>query len=425
MEKEARRDYGVLACHCGQYPVVGGIPVIRKGVVGSLGESVDKVVELVRAGDFRDALLTLSRPPIDSLIRTRSAATRRRPPGSRLLHRLNLRNKARKWDETADHLLRLDPREISAAQLIELYVSKQRKDTLDYFVYRFGQPRHLISLSLATIIPGSDRPVLDLGCGFGHLTRGIQQITDRPVVGVDNCFYSMYAASLKIAPDAFYVCCDANIALPFADDAFSATTCTNSFHFIANKLNCIRDLERVTHDDGPIILTSLRHSRVKAATRNIALPIKGYRDLMGNLPHRILSDAHILERYLAKRGPDLSQQIPKNLLSNEPFVSVVASRNTDIFRSYGALEEHCHARPNLRLNPLYKLEVLEDNRIRLVRTFPSKFFLDENRECESYLPEELVFETGVLDALKEGIRNREIDQLIDQVVVLDMPENYL
>jgi hypothetical protein len=32
-------EYAVLSCYCEQYPVVAGIPVIRKGILGAKGET--------------------------------------------------------------------------------------------------------------------------------------------------------------------------------------------------------------------------------------------------------------------------------------------------------------------------------------------------------------------------------------------------
>jgi hypothetical protein len=40
----------------------------------------------------------------------------------------------------------------------------------NYFTNRFGQPRQLVALSLMTSIKSPSSPVLDMGCGFGHLT---------------------------------------------------------------------------------------------------------------------------------------------------------------------------------------------------------------------------------------------------------------
>ena len=40
---EREVEYDVLTCHCGEYPVVAGIPIIKKGVIGTSGETADSV----------------------------------------------------------------------------------------------------------------------------------------------------------------------------------------------------------------------------------------------------------------------------------------------------------------------------------------------------------------------------------------------
>ena len=41
-------EYAVLARYCDSYPVVAGISILKKGVSGSGGQMVDKVVALLR-----------------------------------------------------------------------------------------------------------------------------------------------------------------------------------------------------------------------------------------------------------------------------------------------------------------------------------------------------------------------------------------
>src|SRR5262245_12349581 len=53
-------EYDVLTCHCGEYPVVAGIPIIKKG---ASGEALDNINSLIKAGRQRDALLAMIVPP--------------------------------------------------------------------------------------------------------------------------------------------------------------------------------------------------------------------------------------------------------------------------------------------------------------------------------------------------------------------------
>ena len=56
-------QYAVLSCYCGKYPVVAGIPIIRKGIIGNSGETTQAVSELIISGKNQDALLAMTMPP--------------------------------------------------------------------------------------------------------------------------------------------------------------------------------------------------------------------------------------------------------------------------------------------------------------------------------------------------------------------------
>jgi SAM-dependent methyltransferase len=423
MAQVDEEDYGILTCNCSEYPVVAGIPVIKKGVIGPLGESATKVIDLIRAGEYYKVLLILSRPPTATL--RQDADQKRLFPsvlGARRHDRKLLDRAVKRWDKSARALLVNKPN-VMAVQLLDLYFNDQQKDPYDYFRYRFSQPRHLVALSLASIIPKSSRPVLDLGCGFGHVTRGVYNQTNGSVIGADNVFFTLLTARRTIAPLASYVYCDANIELPFPSNSFSAAISSNVFHFIENKSTCIRELNRVT-DRNLIILASVRHAGFACDTRNSALPLEGYERLKANIPHRIILDSDTLERYLDKKGPALAQSGDAKDLGEAAFISIVASKDEKLFRDYGELKEWCHEKGHLGLNPIYKATPDLNNCMRLTRNFPSKFYQDENEECERYLPAEVAVRAEVLDDLRAGKRTREIEKLIEQFVVLDIPPRY-
>ncbi len=423
MAQVDQEDYGILTCNCSEYPVVAGIPVIKKGVIGPLGESAAKVIELIRAGEYYKALLTLSRPPA-ATFRQDADQNRLFPRvlGARRHDRKLLDRSVNRWDKSALALLGNKP-DVRAAQLLDLYFNDQQKDPYDYFTYRFSQPRHLAALSLASIIPKSSRPVLDLGCGFGHITRGVYNQTNGSVIGIDNVFFTLLVARRTIAPRASYVYCDANIELPFPSNSFSAAISSNVFHFIENKSTCVRELNRVT-DRNLIILASVRHAGFACDTRNSALPLEGYERLKANIPHRIILDSDTLERYLDKKGPALAQSAGAKDLDKADFISIVASKHEKLFRDYGELKVWLHEKGDLGLNPLYKATPDTDDCIRLTRNFPSKFYQDENKGCERYLPTEVVVRADVLDDLHAGKRTQEIEKLIEHFVVLDIPLRY-
>jgi hypothetical protein len=211
--------------------------------------------------------------------------------------------------------------------------------------------------------------------------------------------------------------------LPFPSDSFLAAISTNVFHFIENKSTCIRELNRVT-DRNLIILASLRHTGIEAGTPNSALPLEGYERLKSNIPHRVTLDSDTLVRYLDGKGPALAKSGAAKDLGEAAFISIVASKDERLFTDYGDLQAWCHAKGRLGLNPLYEAKPDHYGSVHLIRKMPSKFYEEENKECESYLPQEVTVRAEVLDDLSAGVRTPEIERLIERLVVLDIPLRY-
>ncbi len=96
-----------------------------------------------------------------------------------------------------------------------------------------------------------------------------------------------------------------------------------------------------------------------------------------------------------------------------------------MLQDYGPFEEWPHAEGHLRLNPLY-LEERRDScgNVHLRREFPSTFYEQDHVEYKKYLPEVVEVHTEILANLAQGKRTPEVERLIDQFVVLGMPERY-
>ena len=305
------------------------------------------------------------------------------------------------------------------------------KNARDYYKYRFGQPRHLVSLSLSMMISSKEKPILDLACGMGHITRGIVNThPDHVVIGIDKSFFNLYLAKRWIAPKAEYVYCNADRRLPFADDYFSAVLCSNSFHFFHNKSGCTCELERIISDTGIIILTAVRHDLYKYPNQ-CTLSIFEYDSLFKGIPHRLISDSSILKRYLEKKGPSLKKQANLKTLEKEPFISMIASHNEDVLVDYDTFQRWPHSEGRLSINPLFTRTESNSSTTTLVRQVPSEFYKCENDKMDEYIPGKLIVSNKLLEQLpsisesSESSESSEIEDLIRNCVLLDIPERYV
>jgi hypothetical protein len=226
-----------------------------------------------------------------------------------------------------------------------------------------------------------------------------------------------------IAPEAEYVCCSADHALPFPDKTFSSVFSSDAFHYITNKCSCVRECARITQD-GVIVFTWLHNKRIRLPNDGLPLTPAGYHSLFQDRPHRIVGDDDVLDRYFRQQGPDLSTQPQITVLDQKPLLSIVASTQTDVFRTYGSFSEPPHAKGRLGINPIYKMETVLGNAnkktVRLRRTFPSRFYEEDHSQYKQYMPEHVELDGTILDDLADGRRTAAVKRLIDRCILLGM-----
>ena len=274
------------------------------------------------------------------------------------------------------------------------------------------------------LLPRSEKPILDLCCGHGHITRSLaQQANNQRVIGMDQSFWGLYVAKRWIAPEADYVCCSVDHALPFPDGTFSTVFCSDAFHYIVNKRSCVRECIRITQD-GVIVFTWVHNKQIRIPHDGVPLSSTGYHALFQDVPHRIVADEDVLDGYFRQRGPDLSMQPEVTVLDQKPLLSIVASTHQEIFRAHGPFAEPPHAKGRLGINPIYRIEKAGGKKktIQLRRTFPPRFYEQDHSQYKQYMPEHVELDAAVLGDLAEGRLTGTVKQLIDQCVVLGMPE---
>ncbi len=357
-------DFTVLQC-CRAWPVVAGIPVFN-------GDP--RLVDLISAGRHRQALLMAIRPSIVSEIR------------SYRLSRLVIAFRKSLWEKRAARVLDASPR---YSDVLGLYFDRSRTWVRDYSYFKFTTPKHLAALSIASTFP--DGPVLDLGCGAGHITRYLA--TRNPAVGLDSIFWLLYLAKTFVAPTASFVCCDADKPLPFASASFGSAMSNNAFHFLHDQQSAWNEILRVC--SGPVALVSLRHQGIQNNVDNQALTIDGYRALAAGSRSSccITGDQAIVDRYLQRLGPDLTRD--GDALETEPLVTLIV---TDDAESHGRFDRWPHIGSGI--NPLYRPE---GSGYRL--TWPSAEYPSDNPGF-TYLKE-------YVDANPE-----------DNFVLVDLPDRY-
>jgi ubiquinone/menaquinone biosynthesis C-methylase UbiE/uncharacterized protein YbaR (Trm112 family) len=430
--------YYSLACHCGRYPVLAGIPVLKRGTISSYGHTAEALIAMIEAGRHRDALVSLLMPPPPARAEFAPEWIQALPSfrGMGRVKGLFGQSGLRSWMERGESLLMSATDQRTITEFLDFYFGHMGvygSNNYTYFSFRLGQPRFLVALSLASVVRQPKKAILDLACGFGNVTRFLlRQAEGATVVGVDQNFFSLYVAKTWLAPGAHYVCATADISLPLADNSCSLTFCSDAFQLFMHQATCIRELKRLCGEEGVIALASVRNALVKkdlySGSILPAQPPEGYLTMVADVSHRLIPDSAILDKYLKKEGPPLAAQPKAEDLRGVQWMSLIASRRSDVFRDHERFEEWPHIRgEHLGLNPRYKTDGLNaGGGLRLRRVFPSAWYEQENTtDNPNYLPESLSIGLQTVENLKGQIHTPDIERLIEQGVVLGVPTPYL
>jgi SAM-dependent methyltransferase len=390
--------HGVLRSEIGVYPVVAGIPILRRDL-----EGMDVVVDRVRAGDLdgaaRRAAFAEIRPSGLGRVGTWLADTDRlRPLGRRVeaRHHDHLDVQATPLTDPAS-----GPRELFQLAYRDLHL--RNPEVYEYNWHRFTLPRQLAALAVAEWAPRRG-PVLDLACGAGHLTWALGQALgpDVPIIGIDGLFFPLYVAKTRLAPHAEFVCGELE-SLPFRDGSMGGIWASDVFHVLSRKAQTARELARVRQADawGAMIWLAVADTDHRQPARPLSLD--GYRRLVPDGAAFLAGDA-LLDRYRSGRAADRADV---GDIDSSPTATVLWDPRDEAHdgRSFDGWP---HARGRLGPNTLYE----EDGDGLLHLRLPTEAFAREHHAIRSYLP-----------ATARLTDDR--DALVEQFVLLGYPDGYL
>jgi SAM-dependent methyltransferase len=354
-DAELRDEGDAVRCPCGPWPVVAGIPVLLPWALGR-------------------------RPSLGDVL------ARFRPPARGLLARLS----RRLFSGAAElELAAADP----DAAFLELAGALRQSADLDYFRYRHSAPAFVAA---AALLRALDRgPVVDVGCGAGHLLRALsRRLPDAALAGVDATFPLLYLAKRFLCPRAFLVCADVSRRLPFRDGAFEAGVSLDAFNYLPDGEVAARELQRVVR--GPILIPHLLDPAYRSPHLRPPLPPDAYRALFAGREPRLYREEDLFKAFVDRRILDLSapSEQPTGTLTLVAGVAPRVYEGADFFAVGKAL------------NPIYEAAP-EGEKVRLRRR-PGPH--------GAWLPEELVVDRAALESGDPALAAR--------FILLDLPERY-
>jgi len=387
---------GILGCHCCIFAIIEGIPVMH------LGGASTAAREHVQSG----------RPDL----------------ARRAMFNLDDESDAAHFDAVASS---------EASTYREVVEALGPNFEGGYFLYRFSDPTYIVADAVVrsvagTVLKGGGRAI-DICGGSGHLTRSLLGLSAPAPVLADLYFSKIWLARRFTAPGCEGVCCDGNSPLPFARGAFRYAMCTDAFMYIWTKRQFVGEMARVIdirRDDrrdhggeGAMLIGHTHNERAWSPSHGQPLAQEGYRDLFEEIEPCIFGEAGLFADVVNGGPLDLGRRDSTEAIDADPALTIIASRNRDVFKPHRLEPLSGAARGELRLNPLYSPESRGD-RIALHLSFPSEDYEQEYGGCRQYLPDEVVIDSRSLTALEEGRITPEVARLARRRVVLDLPKRY-
>jgi uncharacterized protein YbaR (Trm112 family) len=392
-----RIESGVLGCECCAFPVVDGIPVMNAD------DSTRDAMHLLEAGDGEAALFTLL-----GLEETSGGAFRE------LLARMpRQRGESVKAGEHPTYLEAL------------AILCHDAEGTC--FAYRFSDPNYVMAQAILQAIARQPRPLpgrrLDLCGGTGHLTRVLIDLwSPDSAVLADLFFWKLWLARHFTSPGCEPVCCDANLPLPFAREAFSLVLLADAFPYIWHKRLLAEEMIRLSVADGVIVMPHLHSALGENFSAGNTLTPAAYRDLFVGRQPRLFSDEFLLGQVLGRGQVDLTREASPADLGTEPSLTLIASGRADLFQRY-ELPTATALTGELRVNPLYRVE-RHGNSSVLTLTFPTPEYEEEFGACRQYLPDRVTVDADLTGVILPSMLGSQGDELRRRRVIIDAPPHY-
>lgn len=424
-------EYGVLTCNCFRYPVVDSVPVLLRDIVGQFsfgtqevesdGPPVTEVVALIEAGQGSEALVRcLSFSPHFHLLD--------RLPVWRLWHNRFIDSLGVRWVRKRVRAMLSRRDTLTAEDLFEFYFGPfgaSEPSLLSYYRNRFSIPRTLAALAMLRLIPASEKPVLDMACGFGpfaHMLTQRSQPVD--VIGFDFNFYLSWGQKHLIAPRGTFLCADGARRLPFKDDAFSVSVCSDAFTYLPDKQAVVAELNRCT-PDRPIVLTRVSNLTARPNTFGDELSPQGYLDLLAGGQPRVFGEYELVRDYLDGRNPFAEPPSDPQRLHWDKWLTLVMNPGQLAAVRIDEGEEIPHGVGRLTINPMYELVDMPDGQVSLQLDFPTIWFAYQNGDMYAYHGDRLRIDREALNAACNAGGGPQAVELTRKFFLIGLPARYL
>jgi SAM-dependent methyltransferase len=420
----------VIACQCSSYPVLGGIPIIKKPAPDEQLSSSEYIIQRLRSGKIEETMaLPFEGERSDKALLWLFLFLKELGPFKRSLNPMLSIIRSLK----RNHYKKYVDDKISFFQLL---------DTLswgtwgDYLKHRFSCNSFWPLYPFMPLVKEKNEMVLDLLCGAGHGSFVISQ-SARPKrhVSADFNYTLLYVAKRYFAPHAEFICLDGNDPLPFKDGIFSSLLMMDSTHYVSNRVYLGKECQRTVKSDGAIIWLHLHNGLSENPSEGYALPPSKWADLLKPIPTTIFSENRLIDDYLTEQRLDLNRNHTGSEIDSSGSLCIIGSHDKGIIRTYENIEY-----PTLStnyttiINPIYEMDSGNGN-IKLTRSDVNEVYKKEYSMTFEYLPPSYTI-SGKLSVFFQGNQlkipenleeppSKELKDMLRKFIILNVPEEYV
>jgi SAM-dependent methyltransferase/uncharacterized protein YbaR (Trm112 family) len=412
--REDEIKQALVKCNCNIYPLIEGILVLKNNIPGSDYLAVSSL----QNRRLEQALHYLLKPKtiIDRFIQQ---AFRRKLIFSRLVD--NVRSK----------LIRHRVNKTTGRIFFSDFIKHLRIGGYgDYFLHRFSSTSFLASLPLVLMLKSFPGPILEIGSGMGHHGFIISSLyPQKRLVCVDASFINLFLAKRFFAPQAEFICLNANDPLPFADKKFNVIFSSDTLHYLYSKKSMIQEILRISQEEAIVLLAHLHNLKGQDPVAGNPLTAEGWLGLMHSFLYaKLLPEPQVLSDFLQKNTLNLSDNFSPAQLQEANAFMLVAGTRSQVFKNYSDIgEQYSHLDNQLILNPLYRRHI-KGNSVRLRKKWPTDFIKAENFITDKIIPDTYVLDEGTTKLILENkvsqIHPSKISELMKNLILIHAPKDY-
>ena len=153
------------------------------------------------------------------------------------------------------------------------------------------------------------------------------------MIATDHDFVNLYLARRHMIPDTPCICLDAELPLPFGDRFFDSVLCLDGLHYVRSKRALLKELDRSVEETGIWLFPHMHNALATNVSPGVPLRPGDYQRCFDFLPSRLCIESEILQDFMKHQTIDLTESRFAEQLDRVPVLSLVASRNTDIWRN--------------------------------------------------------------------------------------------